>query len=116
MFLKILAGPDIRSLDREEDFAFFGGDLFHHEVGHDTTYARPNDLHRKRTLGRQMNILSQFQIFEHVFCLDEGVIAKGCEVEVCEWVAGKKIGANHLDKGFNLEVVSEHCCHGGEEC
>lgn len=62
-----------------------------------------------------MYILTQFQIFEHEFCLDERVVAEGGEVEVCEWMAGKEVGADHLDERFDSETVSKHGCEGGEE-
>jgi hypothetical protein len=83
ILLDILAGPDIRSLNRCKDLELVSNNSFHHDIVEDGPDDSSHHLGGKCTLGRQVHQLSNFEITAEPLSLLDTVESKDSEVHIC---------------------------------
>src|SRR6266496_554266 len=94
--LDILTGPDVGSLDGQENVPLIRRDFNHHDIVDDRAHQSPHDLRRERRSWRYLCILPKLQILHHTNTLKNRIVPEQREIHVCQRLTRMKISPYHL--------------------
>jgi hypothetical protein len=102
--LNVLTGPDISTLEGQENVSLVGGDLDHHDIINNSANQSTNDLGAERRFQRELCVLPKLQVLHHTNALNDRVVPK------------EDKGSSHTEAGEEpVPGKSRLCCIYGND-